>query len=365
VTDGAAIRLLTQYAPLARKNPRENRMTAALTAVLAQDAALAGGVAQAWLGTDTTPTNVTATMHRAIGGRLGWVDLQLEVPPPQNALIWVEAKLGSGLSGADQLDKYLAQLKRFGGSHRRRLLLLLVPAQDESRFEKYPRLAQAPPGDHVGPFLVTWQELHVLLDSALTLARGPTRWLLKEVLAYMKDEKIDAAALRPKHVKALEQLSVARAAAQALADATIERLQHDGWITDSSLNARPIDILRSAEWLFGFRTYKRQERASVRTHPRLAWGIYPPTVSAGVCFERDSGGVVKPRKDADWQSALITLDGWEPEEDPDHKTLCWVTKHANLVEVVGGGAAHEQVDALSRFVAEAFEEARAARRTAT
>ena len=166
-------------------------------------------------------------------------------------------------------------------------------------------------------------------------------------------------------MKALVEMEVARAAVQALADRTIERLQHDGWITDASLNARAVDTLRTGYWQFGFKAYKRTERASGVIHPKLAWGISLPTVFAGVCFRRDGGGPVTPAKDAARQSALLELAGWDEEANPAHKALVWVTKSTHLPEIIGSGLATEQVITLSEFVAGAFDDAGLVRRTAT
>src|SRR4051812_31272411 len=189
MADGDTLRLLTRYHVGAWSDPRENRLTAAVVALLDQDRHLAQALAQDWLpGASRADDPVTATIQRAVGGNVGWVDFELEVGRPVTAVIWVEVKLGSKLSGDNQLAKYR---ERLAAMHPKaeRLVLLLAPNQQRGRFAHVRPLVDRRGRDD-GPFLVAWQEVYRLLGIAAKRKGGRphARWLLREVLGYMATE---------------------------------------------------------------------------------------------------------------------------------------------------------------------------------
>ena len=75
---GDTIRLLTRYNVGAARDPRENRLTAALVALLTESPALATRVARGWVRNDAHSLGrVRLTVQRPVGGKVGWVDFEL------------------------------------------------------------------------------------------------------------------------------------------------------------------------------------------------------------------------------------------------------------------------------------------------
>jgi hypothetical protein len=75
-----------------------------LVALLANSPDVGRWLAQLWLP-DAVPhlASVTPTIQRAVGGKVGWVDLELVLDSPPRAVIWVEVKLGSKLAAKTSL----------------------------------------------------------------------------------------------------------------------------------------------------------------------------------------------------------------------------------------------------------------------
>ncbi len=91
------------------------------------------------------------------------------------------------------------------------------------------------------------------------------------------------------------------------------------------------------------------------------WGVEEAEVFAGIYFERNAGGEVRPRADDEWRVALtaVDTDGWE--EDDDERDVIWVGRSLRLVDLLGAGSVETQGDELADFVHDAFTRIVAAR----
>ncbi len=112
---GQTIRLLTRYHVGAHKDPRENRLTAALVALLTESNGLARRLAEAWLHDE--------------------------------------------VDGENQLEKYVKRMEKLNLGTSERLALLLAPAQRRPVFRRIPALSTRSGARSPGPFFVTWQDL--------------------------------------------------------------------------------------------------------------------------------------------------------------------------------------------------------------
>lgn len=363
MADGDTIRLLGRYYGGAVIDPRENRLTAAVTALLSDSQPLANCVAHGLMRDGTQPPAKTVvTMQRPVGGNVGWVDLELDVRRPERTVIWIEAKLGSGLSGETQLDKYRVQLTKFDHAHAEKVVLLLVPAQARGLFANVPPLRERTEPKDLGPYLVTWQDLYGMLQTRISQPQPPhVTWLLEEVLGYMKSDKLALSALEHQHFEAFNNIEAARAAVATVFDATRDFIKDDGWILVPAYNVSKGDY-----WEFGYQPWKRGSKASRWTQARLAWGFAPPDFFAGVCFQRDRGGPVEPRRDGRWCANLLAhgsipagASGWD--EDGSYRNLLWVTCSQNISALARGASPNDQARGLANFVCEAFSEAVRAR----
>ena len=128
---------LEQYSRRLGHDPSENCLTEAFAATLEAAPALALALAQQWSGVELPHDgNVSVTTQRRAAG-LDHVDLELRVGTAvsPDVVVWVEVKLGSGLSGEDQLHRYERALVERWGKERTRLVFLtpnsvIVPDQD-------------------------------------------------------------------------------------------------------------------------------------------------------------------------------------------------------------------------------------------
>jgi hypothetical protein len=98
VAAGDTIRLLTRHNVGSRKDPRENRLTAAVVALLTDSPLLARCVARKWIQNGAPdPEGVEVRFQRPVGGNVGWVDLELDVRGAERTLIW-RSRLAVGLA---------------------------------------------------------------------------------------------------------------------------------------------------------------------------------------------------------------------------------------------------------------------------
>jgi len=204
---------LTQFTVRPWMDPREKRLTAAFAAVAEHIPTIAQDLASAWLGTPVTG-DLTVETEKPIDA--GFIDLEwvFTVDGERTAVVWIEAKHGSPLSGADQLAKYRRQLRLQPG--RVHSLVLLVPADFDHEGVEALRPQDAKPDDGV-PRLVSWQEVY----AELVQARGATddrleRWLLEQLVAFMENEGLNERAFDPALVSALEHMVHASDAAETV-----------------------------------------------------------------------------------------------------------------------------------------------------
>jgi len=74
VTDGSAIDVIGRYQRRGSRNKAEDRLTAALAALLMESEDLANRVAGHYLATDWEPAYTLVRLQRPIGSSKGWVD---------------------------------------------------------------------------------------------------------------------------------------------------------------------------------------------------------------------------------------------------------------------------------------------------
>lgn len=351
---GDTIKLLTQYNAGAKSNPRENRLTAALVALLSQSGDLGANVAEAWIGRKVAPGEVAIRMQRPVGGRVGWVDLELEVTGSRRALIWVEVKLEHRLSGSDQLRKYRDRLDKWKAGTPERLVLLLAPAQ---RAEKFPGIAplsdRAAAGDR-GPYFVSWQSLYA------TLSRRPERrlrpqveWLRREVLGYMAKEELEPSELKPRHLHALQTRDEAYAALQAVVERAQATLRGSRWRGEPNAK-KPTE----SYWEHRYKPALPGSPIPKGTRAKLVWGVSGRYAFAGVYFRRENGGAVRPARDEEWRIELLQKrdDAGYEQDDTSDRAVVWVgLDNKDLADLVKRGRTVEkQGDDLAAFVSETF-----------
>ncbi len=347
---GETIRLLTRYHVGAHNDPRENRLTAAVAALLAGSRGVGLAVARAWLGDESLDGPVDIRVQRPVGGNVGWVDLQLKIGASRPRIVWVEVKLGHRLSGDNQLEKYRTRLGSLDVGATERLVLLLAPAQRRAVFEEYPDLARRR-DQHIGPFFTSWQDLYGLLAAAPRRSEpAHVRWLLTEVLAYMKAEGLKPTELKPRHLNALHDYDEAVAALTTVLSHARMKLDAD-WTLASQVPKPELD-----EWEYTYRARRRGEAANPRSGAELSWGIEGAVAFAGVYFKLDAGGAVRPRADDEWRITL--LDRCEAshrwETDDESRDAVWIGKKRKLKDILSLTRVESQAEQLAGFVQETF-----------
>ena len=100
------------------------------------------------------------------------------------------------------------------------------------------------------------------------------------------------------------------------------------------------------------------------TRATLAWGVAPPEIFAGVYFERDSGGPVRPRADEAWMLLLETngkgSSRWKAD-DSDRRRH-WIGPTMGLSDLVReAGSPDDQAKAVASFVTGTFADLASAR----
>lgn len=112
---------LVHYRPLIAHSQEENQRTEALAATLETDRAFALGFLRKCLPAEVSGTHETLPISvetQAPAGGRARIDLQVRVGDPAvpAALVWVESKVKSPLSGKNQLQKYDEVLERRAGA---------------------------------------------------------------------------------------------------------------------------------------------------------------------------------------------------------------------------------------------------------
>lgn len=145
-------------------DPRENRLSASFATLLEHAPALANDLVANWFGTSQNRDLAVAVQHSIPSG---WIDVELRFGDPlrPELLLWIEAKYGSGLSGAHQLAKYRLDLN--DERAKRRVLLLVAPVEFDVGTLDVVRVHEAPSGDD-RTHLVSWQEVYARLLHVLS-----------------------------------------------------------------------------------------------------------------------------------------------------------------------------------------------------
>ncbi len=157
------------------RNDEEDRLTIATAALLRRSDVICRYVAEACVEIAPPNGSIEVRTHVPAGASAGFVDLELRVSDGlARVTIWIEAKLESGLSRADQLQKYSSALPERG------YLVLLAPARYRARF--------ADQVNSVGARFLAWEQIHHILRSHAGEVSGAERFLLEEVLSYMEQK---------------------------------------------------------------------------------------------------------------------------------------------------------------------------------
>lgn len=171
---------LVHYRPLAVHGQEENQRTEALAAALDSDRIFAEEFLQACAPGAVIGSSVEIAVEtQAFAGGRDRIDLQVRVGEAgvPDALVWVEAKVKSGLSGDDQLWKYYRVLRqRMSGG----VLVHLAPSWADP---VAPALAP--------PKLVelTWQHVGEAATRALE-RQNPPRFLTAQFHQFLTEENL-------------------------------------------------------------------------------------------------------------------------------------------------------------------------------
>jgi hypothetical protein len=360
MANGDAIDVIGRYQRTGSQTKAEDRLTAALGALLMESPELANRVAGYYLAAGRPPKRTLVRPQRPIGGGKGWVDLELDVREPERALIWIEAKLRSGESGKTQFTKYKAALSAFKMDGPRRLMLL-APTSARQRFKRI----EDWPGDgttrDLTPYFTSWESLYLRLER-------PPRdkslaWLHGEVLGYMAKQRLADRSSRVQR----EQRRAARKADDLgrIIEVARQALDEAGWNKPPRQKTKQ-DAPAEGYWESEYEPRRPGERPVRVDASLLEWNIALPYLSAGVQFNTDAGGPIVPLGDNRWASQLLAAtpparaDPWDLGYYDDPRFV-WVTCGRDLDKVIGEGTVEVKAKRLVEFIARAFEAALAHR----
>lgn len=259
----SVIELLTRYRVSDECDPKENRLTAALAAVLEldTDGTLARKLGSDWLPGLADSGRVNVWCQRPVPIDLdarGFIDLELRFD--DGHVIWVEAKINSGQSGPAQLKNYERALQRLAGDLSR--LIVLAPAHRRPEFN-LPRAGVSDARVTFG----AWQDVCSVLEQ-WSAGRPPDAagWLAEETVEYMKGLGLMQKPLTKDHVEALLQLD------EALDSLTrvLEDVKHavdPRWGLSHDLATRP------AERVYTELILHEEMGSGWGPHARRAWGV--------------------------------------------------------------------------------------------
>ena len=207
---------VTRYPRSPDRDPRENRLTECLAAVLSEVEGLASRLLSAWA--IPMPSNAQVVVRTQPMTQSGYfIDLEIRCGPESNPLLlaWVEIKHGSGL-GETQLERYTKDLRELRA--RRRELVLLAPP----RFKLEHELP-------VGARRETWATVADVCAAALSGLDDPVhRWLVQQLLQYLQEEGLSQSSLTPDDINVLPASIRAFAALDGLIELTAEAME-DAW----------------------------------------------------------------------------------------------------------------------------------------
>lgn len=286
---------VTRWQVRLEKDPAENR----LTAVLGKDSQLTLQLLKvAWALDVKSGANPDVTAQHRVGRRA--VDIQIAAG--NDALVWVEAKYHAPLSGPDQLDNYLHDIRSEGRAAQRRVVLL-IPAgrrgedfQPPVTWDPCDQDLQGPRPKKVLGF--TWQDVdrHVCAQSGGDAVDGWLKQQLHEFLSErgLADKPLDKSLVeaftkRPELDETLEQLF--RTADSQIAAA--------GWVPSDRRRRGPI-YDSELEYLI------RRRVGNWRSASRLVWGAYVDKDGAWFYagLRCESGGPLTKTTNEEWITGL-------------------------------------------------------------
>jgi hypothetical protein len=345
------IELISRYRIGERRDPREDRLTAALVAVLQHSSRLTRTVLTAWNVTsaDATPTRVT--LQLAVPRAGGWVDAEvlLGAEPSPRARVWIEAKLWSRLSGDDQLERYAKALAARACGPGQRHLLLLAPASRRAEFLAALRSAAT---RSVRCDFVSWQETFSALDTGRGRESRVVSWLAAQLLQYAKEEGLVAPnKLTKGHIEALRQFDDATSALELLRHKAQESVGHWSPVVDvTSGHGYYVEVRHRPQ-----RTPGAPRMRWVGT-TRFYWGFGYGDCFAGLYYDTTRGPLTSRRQSAEFLAILADqADGQSWGHDPAPGAYAFMTRYRSLRDFVGE-TLDEQAAQVAVWVIEVFDE---------
>jgi hypothetical protein len=340
MSESNVIQALTKYAVGSRQDPRENRLTAALATVLDLSPVIARRVLREWGVDFPARSSVTVSPQRPVP--VGFIDLELT---GGGARVWVEVKLGSPLSGDDQLHKYQRALKQTTG--RPKALLLLVPAYQRAHFAS---LADGySPADGPIPRMVTWQETYAAVRKAAgQLTSGsPAEWFTQQFLEFLEMEDLmEVEKLTRTHITTLRDIKAAWTALDELLGEAHDRLEARGW--------RPAPQRRYQDRANpAYVEYFVKAGAGWARNSLFCWGVDGERAFASVYGRLDPGPLSKRADNQAWL-AHAAARRWKSEADT--REYGYWTKYEPLLSAAKGRTSEQQATALAHWVGDAFDE---------
>jgi hypothetical protein len=339
-------RRVGKYAPSHVVDPRENRLTECLAAVLERVDGLGAWLVAGWLEEAPRDGELhVRTQRSTISGK--FVDLDLRFSGEKPLLVWVEIKHGAELHG-DQLESYAADIV-VETTHESRLVLLA------------PRQSMPPAPD--GVVSVEWQEVGRQLRafSGRDGIEEKDRWLIGELHDYLKEEGLsDQDAFSPATVFALSAFPAA--------ERTLARLNEiaDGYVR-AGWGAPPKGFLKRSGsqqpnygvgWWISFPLPGNEDDKSPWGKAWLEWGVRPDTARedgrdglaffAGATFPTKSN----PMFSAKTQPWLAELSDRGFERVQDWYWRLWRYRYPE--ELMAAPTLENQARVLADWVLESF-----------
>jgi hypothetical protein len=336
--------LLTRYPVRGRFDARENRLTAALAAVLGVSETFCARFVQDLWPPDPSacgrgPWEVVIQKPVFPAGRRRACFIDVEIRGIHCPIrMWIEAKVASKLSGPDQLAKYADALKREPEDYR--LLVLLAPERRRKELEKH-----LPRNHEVPTIFRSWSDVHRVLDDwqREPNRRHRERWLGREVMAYMRDQGHGSVRkLTQKQRQIVDGFDEAQNAVWHLLERASDRLKSD-WHANGAPQGR-----KRWEGSGEQRFRPSSDRGGMRRDYRefcLNFEL-PLSFGAGVYFRPLS----EPKKVA--VKDYASRDGWRCDVDG---RVPWLWRDMPIDDLLAQPDLEAQAGALAVFARETFK----------